>query len=189
MIRARSFLLVVFVLAAAAPRVVSAQATTVILVRHAEKLAESGDPDLSAAGERRAEALSTVLADFPLEAIFVSQYRRTLQTAAPTATALGLTPVAIPITSGVPAQAAATAAAIRAMPAGSAALVVGHSNTLGAIIAALGGPAVGDLCDAEYATIFVVETAPASPVRLLRATYGAPDPPAAVACQRTMRQR
>ncbi len=184
----RALLRTVVVLMAAAPFALSAQASTVILVRHAEKMAESGDPDLSAVGRQRAEALKAVLADFPVEAIFVSEYRRTVQTADPTAAALHLTPVVVPVRSGVAAQAAATAAAIRDLPAGSAALVVGHSNTLGAIIGALGGPKVGDLCDAEYATIFVVELAPGAPVRLLRASYGTPDSPESVACGHTMQR-
>ncbi len=119
----------------------------------------------------------------------MSQYRRTAETAEPTAVARGLTPVVVPIRGDVASQAAATAAAVRALPAGSAALVVGHSNTLGAIIGALGGPKIGDLCDAEYATIFVLEMAPQAPVRLLRASYGVPDAPEAVACRHTMQRQ
>jgi hypothetical protein len=83
----------------------------------------------------------------------------------------------------VPAHAESVAAAIRRFPPHSAILVVGHSNTIGPIIAALGGPATGDLCDTEYATIFVLTTADgAAPARLLRARFGAPDAPAAGAC-------
>jgi broad specificity phosphatase PhoE len=182
----RPFDLAALLLTAIAPSL-GAQATAVVLVRHAEKASAAGDPDLSAPGQARAEALSAVLAAFPVQAIFVSQYRRTLQTAAPTAEALHVVPVAIPVADGLEAHAAAMAAAIRGLPPRSAALVVGHSNTLGPIIKALGGPLVPDLCDAEYATIFVLEMPPGKPVRLLRANFGAPDPPEAVVCGHDMR--
>lgn len=165
---------------AAAP--LAAQAATVVLVRHAEKAAESGDPDLSPAGSVRANALKEALASFPLQAIFVSNYRRTLQTAAPIAAALQLTPVAVPVAGNAAGQAAATAAALRALPAGSAALVVGHSNTVGRIIAALGGPLTPDLCDPEYATIFLLELPAGGPPRLLRASYGVADAVGATSC-------
>jgi hypothetical protein len=46
---------------------------------------------------------------------------------------------------------------------------------------------VPDLCDAEYATIFVLEMPPGKPVRLLRANFGVPDPPEAVVCGHDMR--
>lgn len=174
-------------LLALSPAALGAQATTVVLVRHAEKVAPSGDVDISATGQARAAALAEALVRFPLQGVFVSQYKRTLQTALPAAERHGLTPVAVPVTSGdVRAQAAATAAAIRALPAGSAALVVGHSNTLGPIIEALGGPKLDDLCDDEYATLFVLDLDRSAAPRLLRASFGAPDPAGAANCHRTM---
>jgi broad specificity phosphatase PhoE len=174
-------------LAVAIPPHLCAQASTVVLVRHAEKATESGDPELTTVGQARAKDLQVALAAFPVQAIFVSEFRRTLQTATPTAMLLHLVPVAIAVRGDVQTQASATAAAIRQLAPGTAALVVGHSNTIGPIIEALGGPHIGDLCDAEYATILVLELTRTAPPRLLRASYGAPDPPSAVACQRTMR--
>lgn len=181
------FQLAALTLAVAIPPHLCAQASTVVLVRHAEKAAETGDPELSTVGQARAKDLQVALAAFPVQAIFVSEFRRTLQTAAPTATFLHLTPVAIAVRGDAQAQASATAAAIRQLAPGTAALVVGHSNTIGPIIEALGGPHIRDLCDAEYATILVLELTRTAPPRLLRASYGTPDLPSAVACQRTMR--
>jgi hypothetical protein len=100
----------------AAPGVLGAQASSVVVVRHAEKADTSGNSGLTAAGLARAEALQAALADFPLQAIFVSEYPRTAATAAPTADAFHLTPTVIPIQGDKPAYAAATAAAIHAMP-------------------------------------------------------------------------
>jgi broad specificity phosphatase PhoE len=175
-------------LTAGAPPSLGAQASAVVLVRHAEKAAETGDPDLSPAGKARAEDLKTALATFPVQAIFVSEYRRTRQTADPTAAVLHLTPVTTEVHGDPTAQASAIASAIQRMPSGSAALVVGHSNTIGPIIAALGGPRLPDLCDDEYASLFVLDLTPGASPRLLRATYGVPDPPQAVACHTPPRQ-
>ena len=62
-------------------------------------------------------------------------------------------------------------------------LVVEHSNTVPAVIAALGGPALHDLCDGQYASLFVlVLPADGGAARLVRATYGAADAPDAGAC-------
>jgi broad specificity phosphatase PhoE len=161
-----------------------AQATTVVLVRHAERAAPTGDPGLTAAGEARAQALADALRHFRLDGIVVTQYRRTQETAAPAAAARGLVPVVVPTWYSLPAHADSIAAAVRRFPPRSAVLVVGHSNTLGLIIAALGGPATGDLCDAEYATMFVMTLAEdGAPARLLRASFGAPDPPGAGNCR------
>jgi broad specificity phosphatase PhoE len=161
-----------------------AQGTIVVLVRHAEKASPSGDPGLTAAGEARAQALADALQHFRLDGVIVTQYRRTQATASPAVAARGLVPIVVPVGS-VAAHAESVAVAIRRFPPHSAVLVVGHSNTLGPIIAALGGPATGDLCDAEYATMFVLTMSEnGGPARLLRTTVGAPDPAGATACPR-----
>lgn len=181
----RSFLPLALILACVSD--LGAQASTVILVRHAEKAGPSGDVDLSALGQARAGDLAAALAAFPIQAIFTSQYKRTLQTAAPVAARSHLTPVQVPVQGGdARAQAVATATAIRGLPAGSAALVVGHSNTVGLIVEALGGPQLDDLCDGEYATMLVLDLSTPSAPRLLRVSYGAADGADAVACHHTM---
>jgi hypothetical protein len=67
-------------------------------------------------------------------------------------------------------------------------LVVGHSNTIPGIIAALGGPRMPDLCDGQYASLFVLNMQTTAAPKLIRATYGAADVPGSDACSRTMRQ-
>ena len=179
----RIFHLAALLAIAVTPAALDGQASTVILVRHAEKAAPSADPDLTEAGRARAEELAVVLGHFPLQAVIVSEYRRTRQTADPTAAAHHLIPIVVPARGDANAGADAVTAALRRLPAGSAALIVGHSNTLGPIIAALGGPRIPDLCDGEHATLFLLELRGAQqPPRLLRASYGAADPPEAVDC-------
>lgn len=162
-----------------------APATTVIVVRHAERADEGGpDPGLSAAGDVRALALAEALAGAPLTGIVASQYRRTRLTAAPTARAHGLEPVVVSTAGGTAAHARAVADTVRARFAGGTVLVVGHSNTVADIIAELGGPRLPDLCDTEYSTLFVLVLRPGAAPSLVRARYGPDDPPPGAACQR-----
>ncbi len=161
---------------AAVPAVV--QPPQVILVRHAEKVDASRDPALSAAGLSRAAALDSALVDFPVRTIIVTPFERTRATAAPVARRWGLTPIEVAVTGGVAAHAKAVADAALAAP--GPVLVVGHSNTIGPIIAALGGGShTGDLCDNEYQSLFLVQPGgEGKPTMVIKARYGAADPPA-----------
>jgi broad specificity phosphatase PhoE len=49
-------------------------------------------------------------------------------------------------------------------------VVVGHSNTIPAIVEALGAPAVGAIADAEYFHMFIVQVNPAG-VTVIRSRY------------------
>jgi phosphohistidine phosphatase SixA len=177
---------------AAAPPA-SAGPAMVIVVRHAEKAAApADDPPLSADGQARARALAAALADADVGAVLVTPRRRTADTATPLAAARGLTPEVVPFgppgPAGIVGHARAVADAAR-RHAGRVVVVVGHSNTVPAIVAALGGPRMADLCDAAYATMFVVgpaspraaATGPA-PAAVVRAQYGRPDAPGATEC-------
>ena len=158
--------------------------TVVIVVRHAEKAAEPAqDPPLTPAGEARARALADALADAHVDAVLSTPFARTRSTAAPLAAKRSLTTEIVPVTGGTPAHAAAVAAAVREKHSGQTVLVVEHSNTVPAVVRALGGPAMPDLCDAQYASLFVLVLPPDDgPARLVRSTYGAPDAADAGAC-------
>jgi len=104
----------------------------VILVRHAEREPAGTDPSLSAAGRRRAKLLADMLADAGVAAIFTSEFTRTKETAAPIAQRLGIAPVQI--------DGDIAKAAQQVRSAGGRVLVVGHSDTVPALIAELGGP-------------------------------------------------
>jgi broad specificity phosphatase PhoE len=154
--------------------------TTVIVVRHAEKLAlPANDPGLSPAGVARAAALDSALASAKVTAIIVTPYTRTRSTATVVAQRYGLTPIEMPVRGGVPAHARAVADSARAL--GGTVLVVGHSNTIGAIVTALGGPTVGDLCDNVYESFFTVILA-RDHVDTIRSRFGAPNPPSTDGC-------
>jgi broad specificity phosphatase PhoE len=149
----------------------------VILVRHAEKEAEPGnDPPLTATGAARAAALANVVASAGIEAIIVTPFRRTRDTAAPVALARALAAIEVPVGRDVASHVAAVADSVRARPAGAAVLVVGHSNTVPAIVTALGGPRLPDLCDNQYAVLYVLAVPANGPARLVTASYGTADP-------------
>src|SRR5205823_9140645 len=75
----------------------AAAQSTIFIVRHAEKAASGGDnPDLSEAGRARAETLASMLKDAGVSAIYVTEFKRTQQTAAPLAKMLHLDPTIVP---------------------------------------------------------------------------------------------
>lgn len=126
--------------------------TVIYLVRHAERATDHpSDPTLSAEGSARAVELARLLADAPLTRIFSTDFRRTRLTAAPVAQAHGLE-VELYEPRGEGLEAAAEL--LRSTPGHH--LVVGHSNTTPALVAALGGDPVSDIEEMEYDRIYLV---------------------------------
>ena len=154
----------------------------VILVRHGEKALEpAADPNLSPAGQERAKALLDALQHVQPSAIIVSATRRTGETAALLAAKSGVTPQVVSLTGGGATHVNAVADAVRRQH--GVVVVVGHSNTVPAIVKALGGPALPDLCDSSYAYLFLLQPGKdGKPATLVRAQYGAVDPAVATGC-------
>jgi broad specificity phosphatase PhoE len=122
----------------------------VVIVRHGEKAASGGsDPDLSSAGRTRADALARILKDSGITAIFTSEFKRTQETAAPTATSAQVTPTVIA------AEDTATLVAKLHQLNGNA-LVVGHGNTIPDIIKALGINTPINIPDDNYSELLIV---------------------------------
>ena len=156
-----------------APAILGAQ-TTVILVRHAEKATTpAADPPLTREGESRANALWAAVRDAHVDAIVTTNLTRTRSTAAPTASALHITPEVVQ--AGTPNHVQNVVAAIE-RHRGHTVLVVGHSNTVPEIIAALGGPKLADICDATFDDLFVLTLRDNVKPSLVIARYGASSP-------------
>jgi broad specificity phosphatase PhoE len=151
--------------------------TTVIVVRHAEKaMGQGDDPHLSEAGEARARALARSLADAGVTAVITTQFVRTAETAAPTAREAGVTAAVVPVKwDSVSSNAAGIAAAVRGHR-GGVVLVVGHSNTVPDIVAALGADRPVEICDSEYDRMEIVTMEAGGSARLIETRYGAPTP-------------
>jgi phosphohistidine phosphatase SixA len=169
-LRMLAALIGLFVSAPLCASAVEPTAHDVVLVRHADKAAEpAGDPRLNEQGNRRALALASALHHAGIRHIVVSQYRRTGETAAPLAAALDIVPQVVPPGDGIEAHVRDVVAAVRG--ATGPVLVVGHSNTVPAIITALGGPQVAAIDEDEYDRLYLLSTSHGSP-RLVQGRYG-----------------
>ena len=122
----------------------------VFIVRHAEKASTSGkDPDLSVEGQKRADALAHILKDSQITSIFVTEFKRTQQTAAPTAKAARVTPTVVPAN-----DIGGLVEKLRALNGN--ALVVGHGNTIPDLLKALGITTAVSIPEDDYTEIFAV---------------------------------
>lgn len=65
--------------------------TTLYFIRHAEKVDNSKNPDLSTVGLERAKHWNAVLSGVVFDAIYSTDFTRTIQTATPTANAQNIT--------------------------------------------------------------------------------------------------
>ncbi|HKR95018.1 MAG TPA: phosphoglycerate mutase family protein, partial [Candidatus Angelobacter sp.] len=125
-------------------------ATTIVLVRHAEKASNAPDALLSPQGQQRAECLAHVLKDAGIKRIYVSDVKRTQQTAEPLAKALGIKPVV------VPAKDPNTLVKDVFYGAGGNALVVGHSDTLPFVIQRVQAGTIPPIGENEYDGLYVL---------------------------------
>jgi broad specificity phosphatase PhoE len=134
---------------------------TIFIVRHAEKAqgGDAKDPDLSDAGRERAESLTKVLKDANVTSIFVTEFKRTQQTAEPLAHAAKISVTIVP--------AKETESLIAKLKSAQGnALVVAHSNTIPEILKSLGAPLSATIEDSDYDNLFVVTAG--APPQLIR---------------------
>jgi broad specificity phosphatase PhoE len=147
---------------------------TFVVVRHAEKATDDpGNPGLSAAGQARAVALAHRLRDAPLVAAYATEFRRTQQTAQPTADAHAV-PVKAYYARG---PAREIAAQWKLAHHGGSVLVVGHSNTVPDLVAALCGCETAPMDDSEYDRLSLVRIGSDGRATLEVGRYGASPSP------------
>lgn len=127
----------------------------VYVMRHLNTPPGEPDPDLLPEGRATAVALADLMETDAFQgdrrpvAIYVSDYKRTRQTAAPTAARLALN-----VTIYDPRDTAGLIARVRAEP--GPVLIVGHSNTVPDIVAALGGTRPAPLQHDDFGDLWVV---------------------------------
>ena len=132
----------------------AATTTTIPVMRHAEKAElPAGDPALSPMGEARAERLAQLLGgggppETRLQGILVTEFRRTQQTARPLANRLSIPVIVVP-----GGDVRATAARALDEFGGGRVLIIGHSDTVPALVERLSGHAVPVIAESEYGAI------------------------------------
>lgn len=100
--------------------------TTYFLIRHAEKVRENPDdknPDLNERGAQRAENWEKVLQHISFDAIYSTDYKRTLNTVAPIAKKINLAPI-------IYNPSKVNIELFQLENEGKNVLIVGHSNTI-----------------------------------------------------------
>lgn len=130
-----------------APVAAMAEPSAIYLMRHGEKMSESGDPDLTSKGRTRAEHVSVLLHRAGITAIFSTPTNRTRQTAEPLAQKTGL---AVQVYD--PRNPKALVEKVKGLS--GAVLVVGHSNTLPELVRLFGGAPGADIGDNEYDRLY-----------------------------------
>ena len=131
----------------------------IYVMRHLDTPTGERDPDLVPQGQRRAALLATWFQDERPAAIYISDYKRTRQTAAPLAARLGLTPIVYD-----PADTPGLIARVRATP--GPVLIVGHSNTVPDIVEQLGGTRPAEMVHEDFGDIWRI--APDGATRRMR---------------------
>lgn len=125
-------------------------ARRVFVMRHLQTGIEP-DPGLTQAGAEGALRLADLLANSELRAIYVTDTRRSRDTAAPLAARLGLTPVIYD-----PRRPDRLANQVQET-AGNV-LVIGHSNTVPDLVARMGGKPPAALSHTDFGTIWQIES-------------------------------
>jgi broad specificity phosphatase PhoE len=117
------------------------------VLRHLHTPEGQRDPDLTAQGQAAAQRLPALFANERPAAIYVSQFKRSQQTAAALAARFGLTPIVYDS-----ADTPALVARVRSGP--WPVVIVGHSNTVPDIVQQLGGPRPAPLTHPDFGDVW-----------------------------------
>ena len=132
------------------PPAVEQKPLVVFLVRHAEKVDASKDPELSEEGKERARDLVETLRSADIEFVHSSDFKRTRDTASPVAEAAGAK-----VETYDPRDLASIAKKLREK--GGRHLVVGHSNTTPELTKLLGGAPGSEIDEkGEYDRLYII---------------------------------
>ena len=127
-------------------------ATVYYLIRHAEKdrSTKDKDPELTEVGVKRAENWANVFKDIPFDKIYSTNYKRTQQTALPTATSKGLEVLSYSTENLFNED-------FKTNTEKQTVLIVGHSNTTPAFVNAITGKQEhSQIDDSDNGKLFIV---------------------------------
>jgi broad specificity phosphatase PhoE len=133
----------------------SCKTTTYFIVRHGEKEGSSmtSDPELTAEGGKQAQDIAALLKGKSVTHVYATNYKRTMNTAAPTATEYGLK-----IEIYDPRNLTPFVQQLKMLDKGTV-LVVSHSNVVDDVVNGLMGKKeiAGDLPETEYGMAYIVK--------------------------------
>lgn len=144
--------------------------TTVILMRHAEKNLEPNnpDPDLTPAGQQRAQEIARMFKDSNINAIYATQYKRTQQTVQPLHDQTGVPVILLNAN-----QSDELVRQIVTDHRGQTVVVAGHNNSVPAIVSTLSGDSYSIIPESEYDNLYVVTIYRFGKAKVLKMKYGA----------------
>ena len=139
---------------------------TIVVVRHADKIDDTDDAVLSPTGEDQAKRLAHVLKDVGIRAIYTTQFKRTIQTAAPLADLLKIETRAYEQTDvdGVVKE-------IQQKHPTEVVMVVGHRSTVPKILERFGASEPVALETSEYDSLFILTLPPGQSPTLLHLRF------------------
>jgi broad specificity phosphatase PhoE len=139
---------------------------TLVVVRHADKIDDSHDAVLSPTGQAQAKRLAHVLKDLGISAIYTTQFKRTIQTAAPLAELLKIKLLAYEQTDvdGVVKE-------IQKRHPKEVVMVVGHRSTVPKILKQFGAAEPVALGSSEYDSLFILTLPPSESPTLLHLRF------------------
>ncbi len=130
----------------------SMETTTIVLVRHAEKMKDQKDPDLTKEGNMRAAKLKEILSTIPINQIYSTDYVRTQKTAKPTSNAQE-----VEISSYNPRALNDFGNMLLQTQKGKNILVVGHSNTTPNLLNYfMKETVVESISESDYGNLYIV---------------------------------
>ena len=123
---------------------------SIYLVRHAEKQSDKENPSLTTCGTFRANQLAILLERVNVEHIYSTPYKRTMETAKPTATKNNIS-----IKSYSPKHLSQLSLQLKQRRKNS--LIVGHSNTTPLLVELLSGQSVAKLSENDYQMLYQLQ--------------------------------
>lgn len=143
--------------------------TTIILVRHAEKIMDPNnkDPDLTPEGVERAQEIARIFADAGINAIYATQLKRTQQTVKPLSDRIG-----VPVTVTEASKPDEIVNRIQTTNRGQTIFVAGHNNTVPSIVSSLSGDTYPLIPESEYDNLYIVTIYRFGKAKVVKLKYG-----------------
>ena len=143
--------------------------TTLILVRHAEKKIEPNnpDPDLTPAGEARAQEIARMFGNSGINTIYATQYKRTQQTVKPLSEKTGVSVTVVEAS-----QVEELTNRLQTNHPGQTVFIAGHNNTVPTLVKTLSGEDIPVIPESEYDNLFIVTVYRFGKAKVLKLKYG-----------------